>query len=103
MDITPTIEAFALTVERDLASLPSIADGTTETVTSLYASGHPAVQCPKDAATILFEKPAYHLRSKIKHELLEHEVTQADMDVAAEYGRFPQRPSDLFLKVRFIE
>ncbi len=79
--------------------LLSTHDGTNETVTSLYASGHPAIKCPKDAAKILFEKLAHHLRSKVKHELLEHEVTQEEMDAAAKYGRFPQRPSDLFLKV----
>lgn len=80
-------------------SLHSIPDDSNQTVTSLYASEHPNIKCPKDAAKILSEKPAHHLRSKIKHELLEHEVTQEDMDAAAEYGQFPERPSDLFLKV----
>ncbi len=74
-------------------------NATNETVTSLYASGHPNITCPKDATKILFEKPAHHLRSKVKREFLEHEVTQDEMDMAAKYGRFPQRPSNLFLKV----
>ncbi|CAF1330989.1 unnamed protein product [Adineta steineri] len=70
-----------------------------ETVTSLYASGDPSIKCPKDAVEMLFEKPAHRLRSKIKHELFDHDVTQEEMDAAAEFGRFPHRPSDLFLKI----
>jgi hypothetical protein len=77
----------------------SIDDDLNSSVSSLYASGHRAIKCPKDATEILFAKPAHHLQSKFKRQLLEHEVTQEDMDAAAEYGRFPQRPSNLFLKV----
>ncbi|CAF1269530.1 unnamed protein product [Adineta steineri] len=70
-----------------------------ETVTSVYASGDPAIKCPKDAVEMLFEKPAHRLRSKIKHESFDHDVTQEEMDAAAQFGRFPHRPSDLFLKI----
>ena len=72
---------------------------TDETVTSVYASGHPNIKCPKDAVKLLFHKSAYHSASKIKRELLEHEITHDDLDAVAKYGRFPYRPSDLFLKV----
>jgi hypothetical protein len=94
MDISPTIVGFERDLERNPEYLRSIPNNTNETVTSLYASGHPNIKCPNDAAKVLFEKPAHRFRSKDKHE-----VTQEEMDAAAKYGRFPQRPSDLFLKV----
>ncbi|UJR19523.1 hypothetical protein I4U23_022653 [Adineta vaga] len=72
---------------------------TNETVTSVYATGQSTIKCPKDAIDILFKKSNHHLRSKVKHELLKHEVTQEEIDSAAKYGRFSQRPSDLFLKL----
>jgi uncharacterized protein with PIN domain len=99
MDIIPTVVAFERGLEPDQEYLRSIPDDINETITSLYTSGHPAIKCPKDAAKVLFENLTHHLRSKVKHEFLEHEVTQEEMDAAAKYGRFPQRPSDLFLKV----
>jgi hypothetical protein len=70
-----------------------------QTVTSVLASGYPLIRSPKDAAKFLFSKPHYHLRHKIKHKILHHEVTQEELDIAAKFGRFSERPSDLFLKV----
>jgi hypothetical protein len=70
-----------------------------ETVTSLLASGHPSIKSPKDAVKFLFPRQHHHLWHKIKHKILHHEVTQEELDVAAKFGRFSQRPSDLFLKV----
>jgi hypothetical protein len=99
MDNSPTNLTSERDIERDLEHLHSISDSTSETVTSLYTSGHPTIKCPKDAANVLFKKLAYRLRLKAKHEFLKHEVTQEEMDAAAKYGRFPRRPSDLFLKV----
>ncbi len=74
-----------------------------QTVTSVFASGHPSIKSPEDAVKFLFPKHRHHLRYKIKHKTLHHhEVTQEELDVAAKFGRFSQRPSDLFLKVNQI-
>jgi hypothetical protein len=70
-----------------------------QTVTSLFASGHPLIKSPEDAVKLLFSKHHHHLPHKIKHKIFHHEVTQEELDVAAKFGRFSQRPSDLFLKV----
>lgn len=70
-----------------------------QTVTSLFASGHPSIESPEDAVKFLFSKHRHYLRHTIKHKIFHHEVTQKELDVAAKFGRFSQRPSDLFLKV----
>jgi len=70
-----------------------------QTVTSLLASGHPSIKSPEDAVKFLFPKHHHHFRYKIKHKILHHEVTREELDVATKFGRFSQRPSDLFLKV----
>lgn len=100
MDSSVTSTEF----EHNPKYIQSILDGTSETITTLYASGDSNIKSPKDAAKANFEKSTHHLRSKIKHEFCKHEfykheMTQEEMDAAAKYGRFPQRPSDLFLKV----
>ncbi len=75
-------------------------DDKIQTVTSLYASGHPSIHCPEDAIKSHFSNGYYHrLQFKIKSKLHRHEITQKELDIAAEFGRFPHRPSDLFLKV----
>jgi hypothetical protein len=79
--------------------LPSIDDLSKQTVTSLLASGPPIVSSPQDAAEILFSNKLHHLRPRITYEILEHEITENELDIAANYGRFPFRPSDLFLKL----
>jgi hypothetical protein len=70
-----------------------------QTVTSLFASGHPSIKSPGDAVKFLFSKHHHRLWYKIKHKIFHYEVTQDELDVAAKFGRFTQRPSDLFLKV----
>ncbi|CAF0982708.1 unnamed protein product [Adineta ricciae] len=80
----------------DLLSLDQISK---ETVTSLVSNGPPLVKSPQDAAEILFNPPKHHLRSRVSYEILDREVTEDDLNIAAEYGRFPYRPSQLFLKL----
>jgi hypothetical protein len=70
-----------------------------QTVTYLLRSGHPSIKSPEDAVKFLFSKHYHHFRYKIKHKIVHHEVTREELDVAAKFGRFSQRPSDLFLKV----
>jgi phosphatidylserine/phosphatidylglycerophosphate/cardiolipin synthase-like enzyme len=79
--------------------LPPMDDESKQTVTSLYASQFPAIKCPKDAAENLFHKPLHFLRSRINQEIFEHEITEDELNFAAEFGRFGQRPSNLFLKL----
>jgi phosphatidylserine/phosphatidylglycerophosphate/cardiolipin synthase-like enzyme len=79
--------------------LPSIDNLSKQSVTSLLACGPPIVKSPKDAAEILFSKPLHHLRSRINYEILQHEITDEELNIAANFGRFPYRPSDLFLKL----
>ncbi|CAF4250542.1 unnamed protein product, partial [Rotaria sordida] len=81
---------------QDFQSIDNI---SRETITSLLACELPAVQSPREAAEILFSKPLHHLRSRINYEILQHEITQEELDAAAKYGRFIERPSDLFLKL----
>ncbi|CAF1352428.1 unnamed protein product [Rotaria sordida] len=81
---------------QDFQSIDNI---SRETITSLLACELPAVQNPREAAEILFSKPLHHLRSRINYEILQHEITQDELDAAAKYGRFIERPSDLFLKL----
>lgn len=95
MDVSSTNEA----VQQDSEYIRWIADKTKDTVTSLYASNQSTIQSPEDAVKILLRKQGHHLGSKEKHEILEHVVTQEEMNAVAKYGRFSQRPSDLFLKV----
>ncbi|CAF4947150.1 unnamed protein product [Rotaria sp. Silwood1] len=70
-----------------------------QTVTSLFACGHPLIRSPKDAIKFLFLKHYYHLRHDIERKILHHDVSQQELDAAAKFGRFSQRPSDLFLKL----
>jgi hypothetical protein len=70
-----------------------------KTVTSLFGSGDPSIKSPEDAVKFLFPKHHHHLRYKIKHKIFDDEMTQEELDVAAKFGRFSERPSDLFLKV----
>ncbi len=71
-----------------------------QTVTSLFASGHPSIKSPGDAVKFLFPKHHHlHLRHKIKQKLFHPEVTQEELNIADKFGTFSQRPSDLFLKV----
>ncbi|CAF4643135.1 unnamed protein product [Rotaria socialis] len=70
-----------------------------QTVTSVFASGYPSIKSPEEAVKFLFSKHHHHLWHKIKHKIVHHEVTQEEIDVAARFGRFFQRPSDLFLKL----
>ncbi|CAF0949175.1 unnamed protein product [Adineta steineri] len=79
--------------------LPSIDKLSRQTVTSVLSCGPPVVKSPQDAADILFNKPLRHLRPRINHEILEHEITENELDIAANFGRFPYRPSELFLKL----
>ncbi|CAF1355142.1 unnamed protein product [Rotaria sordida] len=81
---------------QDFQSIDNI---SRETITSLLACELPAVQNPREAAEILFPKSLHHLRSRINYEILQHEITQDELDAAAKYGRFIERPSDLFLKL----
>ena len=74
-------------------------DSAKQSITALLAAELPGVQCARDAAEILFSKPIPHLRARIKEEILRHEVTDEELDIAANFGRFPYRPSDLFLKL----
>ncbi|UJR15302.1 hypothetical protein I4U23_002255 [Adineta vaga] len=70
-----------------------------ETITNLLLTGPPLIKSPQDAANILFDPPKHHLRSRINYEVLDREVTDDDLDIAADFGRFPYRPSNLFLKL----
>ncbi|CAF1383989.1 unnamed protein product [Rotaria sp. Silwood1] len=79
--------------------LPPIENISRETVTSLLASEVPVVQSPKEAAETLFSQPLHHLRPRINYEILQHEITEEELNAAAQYGRFIERPSDLFLKL----
>jgi phosphatidylserine/phosphatidylglycerophosphate/cardiolipin synthase-like enzyme len=79
--------------------LPSIDNLSKQSVTSLLASGPSFVKSPQDATEILFSKPLHHLRPRINYEILEHEITEEELNIAANFGRFPYRPSDLFLKL----
>ncbi|CAF3542409.1 unnamed protein product [Rotaria socialis] len=78
---------------------PPIESLSQETVTFVLAKKTPAVENPQEAAESLFSKPLNHLRPRINHEILEHEITPEELDAAAQYGRFMERPSDLFLKL----
>ncbi|CAF1197233.1 unnamed protein product [Rotaria sordida] len=78
---------------------PSIDNISRQTVTSLLACEPSVVQSPQEAAETLFSKPLHHLRPRVNYEILQHEITQEELDAAAEYGRFIERPSDLFLKL----
>lgn len=74
-------------------------DSAKQSITGLLAAGLPNVRCARDAAEILFSKPIPHLRDRIKEEILHHEITDEELDIAANFGRFPYRPSELFLKL----
>ena len=68
-------------------------------ITTLLAAESLGIQSARDAAEMLFSKPIPHLRARIKDEILRHEVTEEELNIAANFGRFPYRPSDLFLKL----
>ncbi|CAM4798953.1 unnamed protein product [Rotaria magnacalcarata] len=78
---------------------PPIESLSQETVTSVLAKEPSVIDNPRDAVRSLFSKPLHHLRPRINHETLEHEITPEELDAAAQYGRFMERPSDLFLKL----
>ncbi|CAF4538200.1 unnamed protein product, partial [Rotaria magnacalcarata] len=78
---------------------PPIESLSQETVTSVLAKEPSVIDNPRDAVRSLFSKPLNHLRPRINHETLEHEITPEELDAAAQYGRFMERPSDLFLKL----
>ena len=80
-------------------SLPPLDDLPRQTITSFVADVSSIVKSPEDAAEVIFTKPPPHLRSRIEFELLEHEITADELDLAAQFGRFPHRPSELFLKL----
>ena len=73
-----------------------------ETVTSLLASGHPSIESPADAVKFLFHRYQHPLWYIIKQKILHYDLTQEELDVTTTFGRFSQRPSDLFLKVNRI-
>lgn len=80
--------------------LPSIDKLSKQSITSVLASSNPPIiRSPQDAADILFYKSIRHKRARINYEFLEREITDEDLDIAANYGQFPFRPSDLFLKL----
>lgn len=79
--------------------LPALDEIPRESVTSLLADVSLNFQSPQQVAEQLFSKPARHLRSRVNYELLEHEVTDAELNIAEKFGRFTSRPSDLFLKL----
>jgi len=79
--------------------LPSLDDIPRQTITSFVAGVSSIVKSPQDAAEVLFTKPPPHLRPRIEYEILEHEITDEELDLAAQFGRFPYRPSELFLKL----
>jgi len=78
---------------------PLVNDHFQQTVTSLLASESSTIKSPKDAVEFLFSKPLHFLRARINYELFEHEITEDELNFAADFGRFPSRPSDLFLKL----
>jgi phosphatidylserine/phosphatidylglycerophosphate/cardiolipin synthase-like enzyme len=80
-------------------NLPSVEDLSQETVTSFLACGPPIAKSPQDAVELLFSKPLHHLRPRINYEILEHEITEEELNTAAKFGRFIERPSELFLKL----
>ena len=84
---------------RSEQDLPSLDDSSERTVTRLLASEPSRVTSPEQAADLLFHQPISHLRARINHEILEHEITDEELDAASEFGRFPYRPSDLFLQL----
>ncbi|UJR31202.1 hypothetical protein I4U23_018706 [Adineta vaga] len=70
-----------------------------QTITSLLASESLTIQSAKQAAEILFSKPLPYLRSRINYEFSKNDITDEELNFAAEYGQFPSRPSNLFLKL----
>jgi hypothetical protein len=71
------------------------------TVTSELAKN--PTQRVQDVAERIFHSNGFHLHEhKLKHHAftVDKELTQEDLDKAAQSGAFPQRPSDLFLKAR---
>ena len=77
----------------------SVENLTQQTVTSILSSDLPIAKSPQDAVEVLFSKPLHHLRSRINYEINEHEITEEELNIAASFGRFIERPSELFLKL----
>ena len=98
---TPTSVAVSIPIEQlnHIKELPSIDNQSNQSVTSLLASKSSIITSPKEAAEILFSKSIPYLRSRVNYEILEHEITEDELDFAAKFGRFPHRPSDLYLKL----
>ncbi|CAF1637567.1 unnamed protein product [Adineta ricciae] len=73
----------------------------TSTVTSLYTNGYPLIKSPSDVIKSHFSNGFCHrLQYKFKSKLDPFEIiTKKELDIAAEFGRFPYRPSNLFLKI----
>jgi phosphatidylserine/phosphatidylglycerophosphate/cardiolipin synthase-like enzyme len=86
-------------MHRHTKELPAIDDQSKQSITSLLASKSSNVNSAKEAAEILFSKPHHHLQSRVVYEFDKHEITEDELNFAAEFGRFPYRPSDLFLKL----
>ncbi|CAF0891721.1 unnamed protein product [Adineta ricciae] len=99
----PTPNSIALAIPAHalgaMEDLPPIDAHRTQTVTSLLAEKSSIIDSPKYAAEILFSKPAPFLRARINYEFSTHNITEAELDFAADFGRFPYRPSTLFLKL----
>ncbi|CAF3002949.1 unnamed protein product [Rotaria sp. Silwood2] len=96
---SPKLSITSIELLKHDHDFPSIDNISRETVTSLLACEPPVVQSPQEAAEKLFSQPLHHLRPQINYEILQHEITQEELDTAAKYGRFIERPSDLFLKL----
>ena len=57
-----------------------------QTMTCLFACGHPSIKSPEDAVRLLFPNHCHYLRRKFKHKIVHNEVTQEGLDVAADFG-----------------
>ncbi|UJR38813.1 hypothetical protein I4U23_031478 [Adineta vaga] len=62
---------------------------------------HSSITCPEDVIKSQFSNGYHHhrLQYKIKSKFCRYEITQKELDIAAEFGQFSHRPSDLFLKI----
>jgi hypothetical protein len=99
---TPNTISASIPIEmhhHHIRELPAIDDQSKQSVTSLLASESLKIKSAKEAVEILFSKPFPRLRPRVNYEFDEHDITEDELNFAAEFGRFPQRPSDLFLKL----
>lgn len=81
------------------SEFPPIEHMTRETVTSLLANEQTVIRSPQEAIEKHFPTALHNLRPRINYEILKREITEEDLDAAAQYGKFNERPSDLFLKL----